>query len=62
MTKIFIVLDEDVERRLRFGIVLRGGKRGDLSSTIQEATEDWLKKHSKETKRMTKRFVTGRSS
>jgi len=51
MAKIFIVIDDEVERRLRLAVVLLGGKRGDLSTTIEEAVEDWLKKHSREIKR-----------
>ena len=41
MGRLFIVIDDSVERRLRLAAVaLRGGKRGDLSSTIEEAVED----------------------
>ncbi len=49
--KLFIVIDDEVERRLRLAVVLRGGRKGDLSSTIEEAVEEWLKKHSGEIKR-----------
>ena len=46
--KIYIVLSDDVERRLRLTIVKRlGGKKGDLSGAIEEAVNDWLKKDSK---------------
>ncbi|MGO9646362.1 MAG: hypothetical protein ACLPY5_16640 [Candidatus Bathyarchaeia archaeon] len=55
MAKIFIVIDDEVERRLRLGVVLLGGKRGDLSSTIEEAVEDWLKKHARQIERAAKR-------
>jgi len=51
MGKLFIVIDDEVERRLRLATVLRGGRKGDLSATIEEAVEAWLKKHSKEIKR-----------
>jgi hypothetical protein len=43
--KLYIVISDDVERRLRFEVVKRlGGKKGDLSAGIQEALEDWLSK------------------
>jgi predicted transcriptional regulator len=51
MANIFIVIDDDVERRLRLAVALRDGKKGDLSATIEEAIKDWLKKHSREIKR-----------
>jgi len=51
MGKLFIVIDDEVERRLRLATVLRGGRKGDLSSTIEEAVEEWVKKHSGEIKR-----------
>ena len=45
MGKIYIVLSDDVERRLRLAIVKRlGGKKGDLSVAIEEAVNDWLGK------------------
>jgi hypothetical protein len=55
IAKIFICIDDEVERRLRFVFVaLRGDKKkGKLSSAIEEATEDWLKKHSREISRIT---------
>jgi len=43
--KLYIVLPDEVERRLRIEIVKRlGGKKGDLSAAIEEALKDWLKK------------------
>ena len=43
--KLFIVLSDSVERQLRLASVTRlGGKKGDLSSAIEEAIKDWLKK------------------
>ena len=46
--RIYIVLSDDVERRLRLSIVQRlGGKKGSLSGAIQEAVIDWLKKDAK---------------
>ncbi|MGA3296906.1 MAG: ribbon-helix-helix domain-containing protein [Candidatus Bathyarchaeia archaeon] len=48
MGRIYIVLSDEVERRLRLAVVTRlGGKKGDLSSAIQEAVVDWLKKDTK---------------
>jgi hypothetical protein len=43
--KIYVVLSDEVERRLRLTIVKRlGGKKGDLSVAIEEAVSDWLGK------------------
>jgi hypothetical protein len=43
--KIYVVLSDDVERRLRLAIVKRlGGKKGNLSYAIEEAVSDWLGK------------------
>ncbi len=56
MGRIFIVIDDNVERRLRLAVVLRGGKKGELSSTIEEAIEYWLKKHSPQIKHAAKRI------
>ncbi len=43
--KCYIVLSDEVERRLRLAAVMRlGGKKGDLSNAIELAVVDWLKK------------------
>jgi len=43
--RIYIVLSDNVERRLRLAIVKRlGGKKGDLSGAIEQAVNDWLRK------------------
>ena len=43
--KLYIVLSDDVERRLRLEAVKRlGGKKGALSASIEMAVKDWLKK------------------
>ena len=45
MGKVFVVLSDEVERKLRLAVVVRlGGKKGNLSSAIEEAIKDWLKK------------------
>ncbi len=45
MGKLYIVLSDEVERRLRIEVVKRlGGKKGDLSAAIEEAINDWFKK------------------
>ena len=54
MARLFIVVDDDVERRLRLMIAMRGGKKGDLSATIEEAVEDWLKKHARHVRSYTR--------
>jgi len=42
--KVYIVLSDEVERRLRIEIVKRlGGKKGNLSAAIEIAVKDWLK-------------------
>jgi hypothetical protein len=43
--KLYIVISDEIERRLRLEVVKRlGGKKGDLSAAIEEALEDWLNK------------------
>ena len=43
--KLYIVLSDDVERRLRLEVVKRlGGKKGALSAAIEMAVKDWLTK------------------
>ena len=45
--RIYIVLSDDVERRLRLAIVIRlGGKKGNLSGAVEDAVKDWLRKDS----------------
>lgn len=43
MGRINVVLSDDVEHKLRVAIVQAGGKKGDLSGSIEEAIKDWLK-------------------
>ena len=57
MARLFIVIDDGVERRLRLAVAIRGGKKGDLSATIEEAVQFWLKKHSRQIERATKHIV-----
>lgn len=43
--KLFIVLSDGIEHRLRLAVVVRlGGKKGDLSRAIGAAVVDWLNK------------------
>jgi hypothetical protein len=43
--RIYVVLSDDIERRLRLAIVIRlGGKKGNLSGAIEAAVKDWLRK------------------
>jgi hypothetical protein len=43
--KLYIVISDEVERRLRFEVVKRlGGKKGALSGAIEEALKDWFNK------------------
>jgi hypothetical protein len=44
---VYIVLSNEVERRLRIEIVKRfGAKKGNLSTAVEMAVKDWLKKAS----------------
>ena len=50
MGRLYIVLSDVVERRLRLEIVKRlGGKKGNLSAAIEAAVVDWLDKKPKST-------------
>ena len=43
--RLYIVLSDPVERRLRLAVVVRlGGKKGNLSGAIEAAVVDWLNK------------------
>ena len=54
MGRMFIVLSDETERKLRLAVVtVFGGKKGDLSSTIEEAIKEWLGKNA------TKQKITG---
>jgi hypothetical protein len=47
--KLYIILSDEVERRLRLAAVVRlGGKKGDLSAAIEAAVIDWLEKKPKD--------------
>ncbi|MGA2627424.1 MAG: hypothetical protein ABSF63_10275 [Candidatus Bathyarchaeia archaeon] len=49
MGKMFIVISDETERRLRLAVVtILGGKKGDLSSAIELAVKEWLDKHATE--------------
>jgi len=41
--RLYIILSDQIERRLRLEIVKRfGGKKGDLSNAIEESVKMWL--------------------
>jgi len=45
MGKLYIVISDEVERRLRLETgKRRGGKKGDLSAAVEEALQDWIKR------------------
>lgn len=45
MGRLYIVLSDAIERRLRMAVVVRlGGKKGQLSAAIETAVTDWLNK------------------
>jgi hypothetical protein len=47
--KMYIVLSDETERRLRLAVVtVFGGKKGDLSTAIEAAIKEWLGKHATE--------------
>lgn len=39
-----IVLPDDLERKLRVAVAEMGGKKGDLSGSVEEAIKEWLEK------------------
>jgi Arc/MetJ-type ribon-helix-helix transcriptional regulator len=43
-----IVLPDEVERKLRVAVAERGGKKGDLSGTVEEAILAWLQRNDRE--------------
>ena len=51
MGRINIVLPDELEHKLRVAIVQAGGKKGDLSGTIEEAILAWLQRNDREIKR-----------
>ncbi len=49
MGKMYIVISDETERRLRLAVVtVLGGKKGDLSSAIELAVKEWLEKNATE--------------
>jgi len=38
-----IVLPDEVERKLRVAVAEMGGKKGDLSASVEKAIEEWLR-------------------
>jgi hypothetical protein len=40
-----IVLPDEVERRLRIAVAERGGKKGDLSNSVEQAILEWLQRN-----------------
>jgi hypothetical protein len=51
MGRINIVLPDDLERRLRVSVAESGGKKGDLSGSIEQAIIEWLEKEHIERKK-----------
>jgi len=48
MGRIQVVLRDDVEEKLREAIFKnRGMKKGNISQVVEEAVEEWVKKHQK---------------
>jgi hypothetical protein len=44
MGTLNIVLPDDVERKLRVAVAERGGKKGDLSNSVEQAIKEWLER------------------
>ncbi len=42
MGRIVVKIDDELERKIRLEIAERGGKKGDLSKTIEEAIDLWI--------------------
>jgi len=57
MGRLFIVISDEVERRLRLTVVVRGGRKADLSATIEQAVNEWLKNHAKQIKRSARKHL-----
>ena len=38
-----IVVPDELERKLRVAVAERGGKKGDLSGSVEEAIAQWLR-------------------
>lgn len=55
MGRINIVLGDDVEKRLRVAVAQSGGKKGDLSGSIETAVKEWLEKFDQRERRSGKR-------
>jgi hypothetical protein len=51
MGTLNIVLPDDVERKLRVAVAERGGKKGDLSGTVEEAILQWLQRNDRDAKK-----------
>ena len=57
MGRMYIVLSDETERRLRLAVVtVFGGKKGDLSGAIEIAVKQWLGRNA--TKQTINRWVT----
>jgi hypothetical protein len=50
-----IVLPDDVEKRLRVAVAQMGGKKGDLSGSVEQAILAWLKSLDEREERKEKR-------
>ena len=42
MGRIVVVIDDELDKKIRSDIAARGGKKGDLSKTIEEAIDLWV--------------------
>jgi hypothetical protein len=42
MGQIHTIINDDIERKFRTEIARRGGKRGDLAKSLEEAINLWL--------------------
>jgi hypothetical protein len=51
MGRINIVLSDEIEHKLRVAIAQEGGKKGDLSGSIEQAILEWLQKDDREAKK-----------
>ena len=44
MGRIVVVIDDELDKKIRSDIAARGGKKGDLSKTMEEAIDLWVMK------------------
>jgi Arc/MetJ-type ribon-helix-helix transcriptional regulator len=49
MAKLTVSINDELDRKVRTAISASGGKKGDLSKTVEEALQMWLSPKEKKT-------------